>query len=188
MPPPEKDNKQQAHNNAGYSHFELSAVPCLWNLIVDDFSSGVHEIGHALGYMLATGDRHWHIRVGSGKKLQKNRRLTVYLFPVNGWFTLLKVNKIDTTAKLIAMVSGGPAVSLILVAVLLTVKFGGISLYSKVIASKANDCIFYSTLVFNLIILIRSLIPRHYFHGEVKGMETDGMKIINAIRSRKSKS
>ena len=27
-----------------------------------------HEFGHALGYMLATGDRDWHIEVGQGKK------------------------------------------------------------------------------------------------------------------------
>ena len=26
-----------------------------------------HEFGHLLGYMLATGDRDWHIEVGQGK-------------------------------------------------------------------------------------------------------------------------
>ena len=39
----------------------------LWVLTL--LSTLLHEFGHAIGYMLATGDRHWHIRVGWGKRL-----------------------------------------------------------------------------------------------------------------------
>ena len=39
----------------------------------------LHELGHALGYMLSTGGRHWHIRVGFGKKLLETKPLTVNL-------------------------------------------------------------------------------------------------------------
>ena len=42
-------------------------VCALW--VLTFLSTFLHEVGHALGYMIATGDRHWHIRVGSGKKL-----------------------------------------------------------------------------------------------------------------------
>ena len=45
---------------------ELAVLICaLW--ILSFLSTFLHEFGHALGYMLATGDRHWHIRVGWGK-------------------------------------------------------------------------------------------------------------------------
>ncbi len=45
---------------------ELALYVCaLWLLF--SLSSFLHEVGHALGYMIATGDKHWHIRVGWGK-------------------------------------------------------------------------------------------------------------------------
>ena len=34
------------------------------------------------------------------------------------------------------------------------------------------------------LILILSLLPAHYFHGEMKGMETDGLQILHAIRRK----
>lgn len=48
----------------------------------------MHELGHALGYMLSTLNRHWHIRVGSGKRLLKTKRLTVKLLVFDGEFTV----------------------------------------------------------------------------------------------------
>ena len=161
---------------------ELAILVCaLWFLSF--LSTFLHEVGYAIGYMIATGDRYWHIRVGSGKKLLTTKRLTVKLLSFDGCFIPSEKNKIDTTAKLIATLSGGPAVSLILVAVLLSIKFGGISLHSEVIASDAIDFFVSSAFSINLFILILALIPIHYFHGEMKGMETDGLQIINAIKS-----
>ncbi len=166
---------------------ELAIFVCaLW--VLSFLSTFLHEVGHALGYMIVTGDRHWHIRVGSGKKLLNTKRLTVKLFPFDGCFMPPEKNKIDTTAKLIAILSGGPAVSLILVAVLLLVKLGGISLHSEVIASSAIESFISSAFSINLFILTLTLIPTHYFHGETKGMETDGLQIINAIKRHRSKS
>ena len=55
---------------------------------------------------------------------------------------------------------------------------------SEVIASGAIDFFINSALSINLFILILALIPTHYFHGEMKGMETDGLQIINAIKSQ----
>ena len=37
-------------------------------------------------------------------------------------------------------------------------------------------------LILNLFILLLSLAPVHYFHGEVKGLETDGLQIIHALK------
>ncbi len=161
------------------------AAGILWLLFF--LSTFLHEAGHALGYMIAAGDMRWHIRVGSGKTLLDTRRLTVKLIPFDGCFVPLEKSRIDTTAKLVSILSGGPAVSLILSAALLLVKLSGISFHSEVIASDAIEFFISSALSINLFILVLSLIPAHYFYGEVKGMETDGLQIINAIRSHSSK-
>ena len=84
------------------------------------------------------------------------------------------------------MLSGGPAVSLILVAVLLLLKNGSISLHSEVIASDAIESFINSALYINFFTLILALIPTHYFHGEIKGLETDGLQIIKAIENHRS--
>ena len=97
-------------------------------------------------------------------------------------------SKIDTTAKLMAILSGGPAVSLIFAAILLLAKLGGISVHAGIIASDAIEFFISCALSINLFILVLALIPTHYFHGEIKGMETDGLQIINAIRSHRRRS
>ena len=79
----------------------------------------LHEAGHAIGFFLATRDTHWHIRVGSGRTLLNTRRLTVKLLPFDGCFMPSEKNRIDTTAKLVATLSGGPVASLVLVVALL---------------------------------------------------------------------
>ena len=155
-------------------------VCALWALFF--LSTFLHEAGHALGYMLATRDRHWHIRVGCGKSLLNTKRLTMKLLPFDGFFTPLEKNKIDTAAKLLAILAGGPAVSLLLVIGLLLLKFGGISLHSEAIVPSAVESFISSALSINLVILVLSLIPTHYFFGEIKGFETDGLQIIKLLR------
>lgn len=160
---------------------ELAIFVCaLWALAF--LSTLLHEVGHALGYMIATGDRHWHIRVGSWRKLLDTQRLTVKLLPFDGRFVPSEMNQIDSRAKAIMMLSGGPVASLILVVMLLVIKFAGIPLHSEIIASSAIESFVNSALSINLFILIMSVIPTHYFHGEMKGMETDGLQILNVIK------
>ena len=38
----------------------LILICAVW--VLTFLSTGLHELGHALGYFLATGDRRWHIR------------------------------------------------------------------------------------------------------------------------------
>lgn len=159
-------------------------VCALW--VLTFLSTFLHEVGHALGYMIATGDRHWHIRVGSGKKLLNSKRLTVKLLPFDGLLTPLEKNSIDTATKLIIILSGGPVVSLILVIGLLLLKFGGISFHSELIVLSAIESFIGIALSINFFILILPVIPTHYLYGEVKGLETDGLQIINAIKSQKN--
>ena len=163
---------------------ELIILVCgLWVLAF--LSTFLHELGHALGYMIAAGGRGWSIRVGFGKCILKTKRLTFGLLPFDGFFTPLGEKKIDTAAKLIATLSGGPAASLILVAGLLLLRFGGITFDSEVITADAIVFFINTALYINLFIFVLSLLPTHYFLGEIKGLETDGLQIINAIKRQR---
>lgn len=165
---------------------EWTVLICaLW--VICFLSTLLHEMGHALGYWIATGGRQWHIRIGSGKRLLKTGRLTVKLLPIDGCFSPSETSRMDTTAKLIAMLAGGPAASLLLVAVLLAIRLGGVSLHSELIASDAIEFFVRSALFINLFTLILALMPTHYFHGEIKGMETDGLQILHAIKNHRRK-
>ena len=55
----------------------FASIFVLWVLTL--LSTLLHEFGHAIGYMLARGDRQWHIRVGWGKRLLNTKALTVNL-------------------------------------------------------------------------------------------------------------
>lgn len=159
---------------------ELLVFLCaLW--VLSFLSTLLHELGHALGYMLATGDSHWHIRVGWGKRLLTTKALTVNLLVFDGFFTPSE-KKIDTKAKLIATLSGGPAVSLLLVLGLWVLRSGGVSFQSDILADGVIESLLNFALFLNLFILLLSLAPVRYFHGEVKGLETDGLQIIHAMK------
>ena len=96
---------------------ELLFLLCtLW--ILSFLSTLLHELGHALAYMLAARDIHWHIHVGWGKRLLDTKALTVNLLGFDGFFTP-GAKKIDTRAKSVAALLRGPIVSLLLVLLLL---------------------------------------------------------------------
>ena len=147
-------------------------------------STLLHELGHAAGYRLAAGGRRWHIRVGWGKRLLDTKALTVNLLVFDGFFTPLE-KKIDTKAKLVATLAGGPAASLLAVAGLSALRFGGAPFRSGFLADGAVEFFLNAALSVNLCILILSLAPVRYFHGEMKGTETDGLQILHAIKRRK---
>jgi len=86
--------------------------------------------------------------------------------------------------KMIAMLLGGPIASLVLVIGLSVLKFGGLTVNSEVVSSSAIESFISIAFFFNVFILVLSILPTHYFFGEVKGLETDGLQIINAIRNK----
>ena len=159
---------------------ELFVFVCtLWVMFF--LSTLLHELGHAVGYMLATGDGHWHIRVGWGKRLLNTKALTVNLLVFDGLFTPSE-KEFDSKAKLIMTLLGGPVFSLLLVAGLSALRFGGQSFQSDFFADGAIESFLNTALSVNLFILVLSVAPIRYFHGEVKGLETDGLQIIHAIK------
>lgn len=155
-------------------------ICALWT--ISFLSTFLHEFGHALGYMLATGDRHWHIRVGWGKKLLRSRIATVNLFVFDGCFIPAE-SRMKTKAHRIAMLLGGPIVSLLLVAGLLYLKNGGISFQTSILADGVIEFFINLAFYINLFILLLSVLPIRYFHGQIKGMETDGLQILRIIKS-----
>lgn len=104
------------------------------------------------------------------------------LLPFDGLFTPLKKEGICSKSKLIMTLAGGPVASLILVVGLLLLKHGGVSFLSEVLASSAVESFVTVALSVNLSILLLSVAPMHYFLGETKGMETDGLQMIRALR------
>ncbi len=156
----------------------LILVCAIW--ITSFLSRFLHEFGHALGYMLVTGDRHWHIRVGWGKRLLETKALTVNLLVFDGLFTPLE-KEIDTKSKLIATLAGGPVVSLLLVLRLSVLRSGELSFRSDIFADGVISYFINYAFLCNLFILILSVAPVHYFWGKVRGLESDGLQIVHAI-------
>ena len=72
--------------------------------------------------------------------------------------------------------------SLLLAAGLLALRFSGQAFASGFLADGAVEFLLNAALAVNLVILVLSVAPIHYFHGEIKGMETDGLQILRAIR------
>ena len=116
-------------------------------------------------------------------KYAKNA-LTVNLLVFDGCF-IPSEKKIDTKAKLIATLSGGPAVSLLLVLGLSILKFVGFSFQSKVLADGVIEFFLNNALCLNLFILILSLLPVHYSHREIKRLQTDRIQLIHAMKKHK---
>ena len=157
----------------------LVAICVLW--VITFLSTFLHELGHAVGYMLATGDRHWHIRIGWGKRLLNTKALTVNLLVFDGYFAPSEKN-FDKKAKFIMTLLGGPAFSLLLAAGLAALRFCGLSFQSDFFADGTVEFFLNTALTVNLFIFLLSVAPVRYFYGEVKGLETDGLQIIHAIK------
>ncbi len=141
----------------------------------------LHEFGHALGYMLVTGDRNWYIQVGQGKNLLTTKALTINIFVIDGFFSPAGDKTEYSKSQLVMMLSGGPIMSLLLAAGLSVLIFGGIT-PPELIASGMIKALFYAAFSINLFILLWSVIPARGFFRDMEDVGTDGMQIINALR------
>ena len=161
---------------------ELAIFVCaLW--MISFLSTLVHELGHAVGCMFAAKDRHWHIRVGWGKRLLNTKPLTVNPMVFDGFFTPAK-KMIGTKAKLIMTFLGDPVFSLLTVAGLWGLRYGGLSLQSDFFADGVIEFILNAALSINVFILVLSAEPIRCSHWKIKGPESDGLQIIHAARNQ----
>jgi len=145
-----------------------------------------HELGHAVVYMLITGNIHtsWHLRVGSGKSLLKTKHFSIKLAVFDGVFEPEEDRMESKTAILTLL--GGPLFSLILVGILLYTRLNIATFDSVIISSEAVPFFSNLSLSVNTGYLLSSLAPIHYCWGETKGMESDILRIINIIKSNRN--
>ncbi len=142
----------------------------------------LHEFGHAIGFMLAAGDRNWHIEVGQGKKLLDTKALTINLLVLDGSCIPAEDKTDYTKTQRIIILSGGPIMSLLLVAGLSVLTFGGISISSEVIASGTIRALFFAALIINSLILLWSVIPAYGIYRGMEDVGTDVMQIIDTLK------
>ena len=143
--------------------FELIVLICsVW--VIFFLSTLWHEFGHAVGYMIATKDRNWKIRVGWGKKILNSKRLKVNLLVFDGLFTPSEM-KIGSKGKLIITLLGGPVFSLIPVVGLLILRLDGLSFQTGFLADSAIEFFLNLVLLVNLFILILSKRKTPFFRS-----------------------
>ena len=140
-------------------------VCALWTLTL--LSLFFHEFGHALGYMLATGDRKWHIEIGQGKKILDTKALTVKLFVIDGYFTPLEDKSVSAAQQVLAL------------------RFGGSPPSPEIFASGMVRALVLIVLVINMLILLWSVIPANGFFRNMEDVGTDVMQIIKALKRRR---
>ena len=58
----------------------------------------------------------------------------------------------------------------------------GISFQTGILADGVIEFFINTAFYINLFILLLSVLPIRYFHGQIKGMETDGLQILHIIR------
>lgn len=160
---------------------EILILVCVY-WFVFFFSALIHEFGHALVYMIVTGDSHWHIRIGAGKTLLKTQRLTIKFAPFYGFFEPYE-NKLDTKAKSILMLLGGPLFSLIMVVLLLFIRLKTGTFDFGFITLDAIINILSLAFFLNISTFLFTIVPMRYFWGEHRGMPSDGLRIFKIVKS-----
>lgn len=128
-------------------------IGCLLSIII-------HEMGHAIGYMLSSREEKgsWHIVAGRGKQILKTKRMRICAFPFTGYFEITKGMVSRRTALLMA--AGGPVASLLMTTflfVLLGSTFRTVLSSYEHIDSAARFVAFY-----NLWQFITSILPLRY--------------------------
>ena len=164
---------------------EMLVLACMcW--MVFFLSMFAHELGHAVVYMLITGNIHtsWHLRVGSGKSLLKTKHFSIKLAVFDGVFEPEEDRMESKTAILTLL--GGPLFSLIVVGILLYTRLNIATFDPMFISSEAITSILNLSLSVNTSILLCSLAPMRYFWGEVKGEESDILRIVHIVKSKRN--
>lgn len=148
------------------------------------FFTLLHELGHAMGYQLATGDKEWRIVLGTRKKLFQTKRITVKWIPFSGYMYDPE-SKADTRAKRIALYSGGPLVSLLFTILFFILRSGNLPVIeSDILTQDALEGMVDIAFSYNLIQLISTIIPMRYpgSFGPYKGSKSDGLRILEELK------
>jgi len=161
----------------GFMFEFLILIFVLW--IINIFSIFVHEIGHASGYMIATKDSNWNVKIGKGRMVYKTRRFNIYLIPISGYFSPINMEKSISKTKIIAILIGGPLASLLLLILLLLVRKNINSLVPVIVSLKTLVFLTNYSMIFNLNMFIASALP---YKPRPNGYVSDGWKILRLFK------
>ena len=157
---------------------EILGVIFLWLGLA--LSILIHETGHMAGYKLAKGKKDWIIQVGFGKTLIKTKNYDIRILPFSGVFYDTAPDNTYTKAQTLMCSAGGPVFSLVLILILFALGAGT----SAFIDYYRPTWDFIRT--YNIIIFVSAIIPMGYpsFFPIIGGMESDGMHILKALKSK----
>lgn len=145
----------------------------------------LHELGHALGFRIATGKTGWKVIAGSGPEILNTPKFTFCLLPIGGCF--VPAEELKTKKARLMTLAGGPFVSLLLTFLFFFIcrfcVYGSTKLGSELYEGllPVFDFVFY----FNFFQLLFTAIPMHY-RIVCRGLESDGLQIAHVLKSDKA--
>ncbi len=154
----------------------LLIIPTLW--ITFFILTGFHELGHAVGYLLASRGKgpSWYIKIGKGEPFLKLERLRVGHVPVMGSFRVTEpFGKLSRKTRL-ATLAGGPLASLVLIVILLGLR----SLVADEVFREYLKFMYHWTLVGFFLTALPLTYPS--WLGEVR--YSDGRQILHLLQQR----
>jgi len=153
----------------------------LW--LVGSVSVFIHEMGHAIGYMITVKSKGWQIIIGSGKRLVGAKQFVVNLLPVGGLFLPTDEGRLDSTRKKLSTLVGGPLATLLLLLVLVLLRMNISNLgETSIISAETSEFFINFVLYYNLFMFISAVLPFPYLFGVCKGLESDGLQIWKLLK------
>lgn len=141
--------------------------------IISMFCIFIHEIGHAIGYILATKDNDWNISIGKGKEVCKIGKFNIHLIPFSGYCSHKSISK---TKRIVTLI-GGPLATPLLLLLLFLVKDSIDSLLQAIVALTDWDSLIKYFMCYNLYMFIFSVLPLKF-----DGYISDGLQILQTIK------
>ena len=140
----------------------------------------LHELGHALGYRISAGKAEWKVIAGSGPGIFSGSRCEFRLIPAGGYF--IPGKEPETNKAKIAMLAGGPVVSLLL-AVLFGVLHFSIPGFIRPDSGLCEILLQLTSflLYFNFFQFFFTAVPIRY-RIVCRGSESDGLQIVHVLR------
>ena len=162
--------------------YSVARILLIWLLCL--LSVLLHELGHALGYRITAGKEGWKIQAGSGPAIFSTKRFSFRIIPAGGYF--IPGEEPNTKKGKLAMLAGGPLVSLLLSALFCVCRFcfsGFIQQGSELYESFLSVSNFL--LCFNFFQFLFTAIPMRY-KVVCRGFDSDGLQFIHILKNKES--
>ncbi len=142
----------------------------------------VHEMGHAIMYLIFFRDKNWHITIGKGRPIIKLKKLTVRVLPTTGFFNCTPKYK-GSKFQYIMMLAGGPLANVF--SIILLIFLLQIIKNNELTFEQQNFGWFLGfTFWAHVCQFIFTAIPMKYSFGPYNGYISDGMRILKKAREK----